>query len=302
MRCVSLVGLIGFIGVFDVDSVVVGTAYAGSLGDYKRKKHAKRKKVTEETCEEEYIKRCVSKCKTEDAGCVRQCEATAKSFCAERKKKRQKEQIKLVAKGASLTVGSIGVLLDDDMPTVGVNGNGRKVKLTPYTKLWNRASLIADLGLGILEVGAAGTNANIWFRKRNWGLGGQISYLWQDSEYLIEGDFGPTFYMPSASIVAGIQPSVLMSAGNGVDTEYGFGLRAPTNFYIDKTVLVFSPLLGYINEQWYYHLKIGFGYRFHPNVGAFLGYEYRDATDLNDLDITTASHQGAFVYLRLNQN
>ena len=93
-----------------------------------------------------------------------------------------------------------------------------------------------------------------------------------------------------------------MSAGNGVETEYGFGLRAPTNFYVDKSVVTFSPLLGNINDQWYYHLKVAFTYRVRPDVGVGLGYEYRDTVDLNDLDITTASLQGAFVYIRMNQN
>ena len=71
---------------------------------------------------------------------------------------------------------------------------------------------------------------------------------------------------------------------------------------IDKNVIVFSPLLGTINNQWQYHLRIAVGYRFHPNMGLFLGYEYRDIVDLNDLDISTASLQGGFLYFRLNEN
>lgn len=302
MRLILFIVMLAFVHFIPMQAGVVGVAHADSLGDYKKKKHAKRKKVTEETCEEEYIKRCSSKCTPKNTQCVQQCRATAKNFCAQRKKKRRNEQLKLAAKGASLTVGAIGVLLDDEMPTVGPNGNGKKVRISPYTKRWNRASLTADMGVGLLEGGATGINTNAWFRKKNWGLGGQISYLWQDSDYLIEGDFGPTFYLPSASIVAGFQPSILMSAGNGVETEHGFGLRAPTNFYVSKSVVTFSPLLGTINDQWFYHLKIAYTYRIRPNVGAGLGYEYRDIVDLNDLDITTASLQGAFFYIRVNQN
>ena len=281
---------------------MMGVAHADSLGDYKKKKHDKRKRVTEETCEEEYIKRCEAKCKKTDQVCLQKCVAAAKSFCIKRKKKRQNEQVKLVAKGASLAVGAIGVLLDDDMPQVGPNGKGQKVRITPYTKLWNKPSLTADLGVGLLEVGAMGVNANIWFRHKSWGVSGQYSYLWQGEDYLIEADVGPAFYLPSASIVAGFQPSLLISAGNGVNTEYGFGLRTPTNFYINKMVIVFNPMLGHINNLWNYHLKIALGYRFHPNAGVFLGYEYRDIVDLDDLDVTTASLQGGFLYLRINQN
>jgi len=275
-------------------------AYADSLGDYKKKKHDKRKRVTKEICHEEYILQCKAKCKESDNACKLKCSSTAKEFCAEREKKRRNEQIKLAAKGATLAVGVIGVLLDDEMPKVGPNG--QKYKISPYTKFWNRTSITTDTGFGVLEGGANGISSSMWIRKRSWGIGGQLSYLWQGDEYLMEGDIGPTFYLPSASIVAGIQPSLLVSSGNNVQTEYGFGVRAPTNFYINQSVVVFSPLLGTINNQWFYHLKVAFGYRFHPNVGAFLGYEYRDIVDLNDLDISTASLQGAFLYLRLNQN
>ena len=89
-------------------------------------------------------------------------------------------------------MGTIAVLLDDDMPTAGPNGKGMRV--TPYTKIWNRTSITLDTGVGLLEGGANAISSSLMIRNRNWGVSGQLSYLWQDDEYLIEGDFGPTFF------------------------------------------------------------------------------------------------------------
>lgn len=277
----------------------INNSHADSLGDYKKKKHEKRKKVQQEDCETEYIKRCQSKCADKDQLCIHQCKKTAKQFCEERKKKRLKQQVGLAAKGSSLAVGAIAVLLDDDMPTAAPNGTRT---INDYTKIWNKPSFNIDVGAGLLEVGAVGVNTSIGFRYNALGFGGNISYLWDEDDYLVETDVGPMFYLPSASFVAGFQPSLLISDGNGVDREYGFGLRAPTRYYVDKFLFIFSPMLGRINSQWNYHLKVSLGYRFHPMMGIFGGYEYRDIVDLDDLDITTASLQGAFVYLRYNFN
>ncbi len=278
-----------------------GVAYADSRGDYKKKKHEKRKRVKQEDCVAEFIARCESKCKKRDQMCTSQCKTKSKNFCEERKKKRVRQQVGLAAKGATLAVGAISVWLDDDMPKLDPDGKG-KVRISPYTKFWNRPSFNMEVGLGLLEGGAMGVSGNIAFRQRFFGFGANTSYLWQDNDYLVETDVGPMFYMGSKSFIAGFQPSVLISQGNGVDTEYGFGLRAPTRFYSDRVLLMFNPMLGRINNLWNYHLKISIGYRLTPTLGLFGGYEYRDIVDLNDLDITTASLQGGFLYLRYNLN
>ena len=70
MRLVLFIIMLAFFHAASKGESVIGTAYADSLGDYKKKKHAKRKKVTEDTCEEEYIKRCSSKCPTKDTRCT----------------------------------------------------------------------------------------------------------------------------------------------------------------------------------------------------------------------------------------
>ena len=143
---------------------------------------------------------------------------------------------------------------------------------------------------------------HVWFRHREWGVGGQISYLWRGGDALLEGDVGPTYYIPSEFLVVGIQPSVLMSTGRESDVRYGFGLRIPFNVYIEQTGLVLSPLLGYLDDQLYVHFKAAVGYRFHPNVGAFLGYEYRRSVPNDTLTLTKDPLQGVSLYLRLNQN
>jgi hypothetical protein len=272
---------------------------ADSLGDYKEKKHKKRKKIKQKDCVSEYIKRCQSKCTKKEQTCMKQCTRTAAQFCEERKKKRFNQQVGLAAKGTSLAVGAIAVMLDDEMPTVDPNG---KLLVNEYTKLWNKPSFNMELGGGLLNSGTMEAHTTIGLRKGSWGFGANIHYLWNSEDYLMEADVGPMFYLPSASFIAGLQPSLLISEGNDVDREYGFGLRAPTRMYIDQFLLIFNPMLGRINSLWNYHLKVSIGYRFHPKFGIFGGYEYRDIVDLNDLDITTASMQGAFLFLRYNHN
>ncbi|MEC7986313.1 MAG: hypothetical protein VX278_14200 [Myxococcota bacterium] len=280
---------------------VPSVAYADSLGDYKKKKHEKRKRVKQEDCIAEFIQRCESECKVRDQMCIKQCKTKSKNFCEERKKKRVRQQIGLAAKGASLAVGAISVWLDDDMPKLDPDGNA-VVRVSPYTKFWNRPSFNVEFGAGLLEGGAMGLSANVAFRQRFFGFGANANYLWQGDDYLVESDVGPMFYMASKSFIAGFQPSALISQGNGVDTEYGFGLRAPTRFYSERVIVMLNPMLGRINNLWNYHLKVSVGYRLTPSVGLFGGYEYRDIVDLNDLDITTASLQGGFLYLRYNLN
>ena len=68
--------------------------------------------------------------------------------------------------------------------------------------------------------------------------------------------------------------------------------------YLGRVFIMFDPLLGYINENWMYHLKVGGGYRITPNIGFILAFEYRDLVDLNDLDISTASLQSGMGYLQ----
>jgi len=61
-------------------------------------------------------------------------------------------------------------------------------------------------------------------------------------------------------------------------------------------------MLGVINGQWSYHLRLGVGWRFTPTVYARLNYDYRDIVDLTDLDISSASLQGVVLTLGARWN
>ncbi len=102
--------------------------------------------------------------------------------------------------------------------------------------------------------------------------------------------------------LVGAQPSLVLSAGNGVDTEYGFGLRTNVLMMLGSFFFHFDPMLYRMNNQWGYHLRLGATLRITPAMGVNLSYEYRDITDLGDLDISQASLQGVFAYLTFRYN
>lgn len=279
---------------------LLGASHAqAGLGDYKKQKHSQRARVSEESCPEQYKADCKSKCPAGDAACSSRCDATASSFCEERESKRSAAKWGLAAKGASLGVGAAGMLFDDKM---GEAVAGGEIPISPYTVIWNRPSVSIEAGGGLIEAGAKLAALASTFRYRWIGFSTSVDYLWDQTDNLIEADLGPTVYLGSAHILAGFQPSLMVSGGNGVETEYGGGLRALSTYMNDRFLVNFNPLLGRINGQWAYDLKVSLGYRFTPSLYASLGYSYRDILDLNDLDVSSASLQGAFMRLGYRMN
>ena len=278
-------------------SVCFTPAYAGSLQDYKKQKHEDRKRVDSDSCPAEYTKECQAACT--DDGCRNACVANAPKFCEERSKRKFWKTAEVVGKGLSVGAGALGVILDKDMPEVGPDGTQQ---IGPYSIIWNAASSELNLGLGLIEAGGKAATTNFKFRHTRWGVATNVAYLWDKREHLMEADAGPTWSMASASFMFTLQPSVLASCGNGVVTKYGAGLRSYTQFLLGEIILFGDPMLGYINKNWQYHLRLGGTYRFTPNMGLSLAYEYRDLVDLGDLHISSASLQGASVYLNFRWN
>ncbi len=275
--------------IFSMGSV----AEAGSLKDYKKQKHRKRKRVDAGSCQPEYIKSCQAKCT--DSSCRKNCEQEAPGFCKARKQKRTRKKIELVAKGASTMAGALAIVLDRPMGKVGPNGTQ---EISPYSIIWNETEFVTELGGGALSQGGTVGAAHMRIRRRWYGFAGNYSYLTEKGDYVSEGEFGPTISFASSSFLFSLQPSALISGANEEDQVWGGGLRTYTRFYVGRMFLMFDPMLGYTNHNWLYHLKVGGGYRFTPNIGLILAFEYRDLVDLNDLDISTASLQSGMGYLQ----
>jgi hypothetical protein len=275
------------------------TAASAGLQDYKKQKHEPRAEVTSESCETAYTRDCSAKCASGDAACAQGCTKGAPAFCEAREDRRSTKKLELFAKGASLGAGAVGMLFDDKMGEVAAGGD---VAISEYAVIWNRPSLTLDAGAGYLDSGTKLATMTTAFRYRAFGLSGSVDYLWDQTDHLAEVDFGPTFYLGTAHFLFGLQPSALLSTGNDVLPEWGGGLRTLTTYMNGQFFAYLNPMLGKMNRNWLYDLKVGVGYRLTPAMQLSAGYSYRDVVDLNDLDISSASLQGAFLRLGVRMN
>ncbi|MBT3221648.1 MAG: hypothetical protein HN348_21430, partial [Proteobacteria bacterium] len=113
-------------------------------------------------------------------------------------------------------------------------------------------------------------------------------------------------------IMFGLQPSLLLSAtildeseitdGKAKDFLVGGGARSYTTVHLRRLTFHFDTMLGVINGQWNYHLRIGVGARITPRIFARLNYDYRDIVDLTDLDISSSALQGVVLTIGARWN
>ena len=102
--------------------------------------------------------------------------------------------------------------------------------------------------------------------------------------------------------MAGIQPSLIYSYLSTGDSEYGFGVRSLNTYYNDHWMIFFDPLLGYINSEWEYHIKLGAAYRVTPGFYIGAAWEHRDVLDLNDLELSNNALESAMIYIGFRIN
>ena len=271
-----------------------GLLSAQGLGDYKDQKHRQQsEKVTKQSCEQKYIERCESQCVASAVSCSQQCKAEAPKFCTARTKRRRRKQAGVVAKGATVVAGGVATMLakraEDRLP----KGAGA-TRADEYTLYWKAPSAVAELGAGYVFGGVTMFTGTAKLRYNWFGVSAQTSHLRDARESLTETDVGPTFYIASLAfgLTFGLQPSLLVSSAPDVETLYGVGVRSYTDLHLRRLVLSLEPMLGYINRQWNYHVRLGASYRITPRVFLKAAYDYRDIVDLNDLDISQARLQG----------
>ena len=148
------------------------------------------------------------------------------------------------------------------------------------------------------------TNAQFAFRNGAWGLGGSVDFLRDTAknDTVTDAEIGPSWSMGSANMLVTFQPSLVISHGNGTQTVYGFGIRSVNYLFMDQVYATFDPLLSHVNRNWSYDLKVNLGYRFTPGFFTEAGYFYKNAIDLNDLNITDAGLQGFLIRLGFRIN
>lgn len=284
-----------FLMMFALSLLLAGPAYAGGLSEYKDQKHSQREEVTKQSCEKDYTARCVAReCEEGDAACRRDCARQAPNFCEKRTRRRRRKQAEVVAKGASVGAGAAAVLIAKKAEDYVDLPEGTAAP-DAYTLYWDRPSAIGELGAGYLLGNVLQGSVGGRLRLKWFGVSGQVHYLNDLEESLTEADVGPTFHMASTAfgLTFAAQPSLLVSAAPDVETMYGVGLRSYTDLLLGRRVLLnFEPMLGYINGQWSYHVRVGGTYRVTPRVFLKLTYDYRDILDLNDLDISQSRLQG----------
>lgn len=151
-----------------------------------------------------------------------------------------------------------------------------------YQIEWDGFSASAEVGAGMVGEGALGTTGHFRLRYKNFGAGGTITHLADTQDWLSEADVGPAFFVGMPHLVLGAQPSVLVSAGNDVDTLLGGGVRGYARLMVGRLFADFDPMIGYINGQWNYHLRAGVGWRLTPNLHVKAAYDQRDILDLRE--------------------
>ncbi len=291
---------------------LIALASAGPLDDYAEQKHTDRDKVTKKTCEDAYIQRCSEECKPGDEACVQECKQEAPEFCKERQKRKVKKTVGVVAKGTSVGAGAAVVVASNAFirrhgePVAGSETELTPSEPDPYQIAWFRTTLAAEAGGGLLlgPVGVGTGHARVrwaWF-----GLAGTTHNMFAEGTFLSESDLGPTFSIHSPNIIFTLQPSLLVSHHKPAEpvedetwdpTLFGGGVRSYTTLHMRQVMVHFDPMLGLINGQWNYHVRLGVGYRFHPRAFVRVNYDYRDIVDLTDLDISQARLQGLVLTL-----
>lgn len=291
---------------------LLALSWAGPLDDYADQKHTDRAKVTRATCEEAYIERCTKECKPGDEACVKECKQEAPQFCKERQTRKAVKTAGVVAKGASVGAGAAVVVAQNAF----IRKHGEPVEASqaelapsepdPFQIAWFRTTLAAELGGGVLlgPVGLGSAHARVrwaWF-----GLGGSTQYMFAEGTTLSESDLGPTLSIHSPNVIFSLQPSLLISHHSPAEpvddptwhpTLLGGGVRSYTTLHMRQLMVHFDPMLGLVNGQWNYHLRLGVGYRFTPRTYMRVDYDYRDIVDLTDLDISQARLQGLVLTL-----
>ncbi len=276
-------------------TLAVFAAHAGPLDEYKDQKHGERDKVTKQTCEQAYIQRCRTECPEGDQSCIAQCKTDAPQFCLERQRRKTAKTAEVAVKGGSVVAGGVAVVATNAIIRKKLkNGTLEEVdkQTTPFTVYYYEPSLIVEGGAGALLQGTMAGTTNLQARFGPAGFGAMNTTLTDGSDWLSETDLGPTVTIVSPTLMFSLQPSVLLSHGNDVEALVGGGVRSYTTAYFDQVMIHFDPMLGVINGQWNYHLRLGGSYRFTPGLYARLSYDYRDIVDLTDLDISQASLQG----------
>lgn len=275
-------------------------ALAEGLRDYKQLKHRELKKeasgkTVQKPCTEAYVETCEASCA--DPACRAKCQADAGPYCQARAEQEAKAGSGLLLKALLLALGPLVTFLDGP-PYVAYQPQDED----PFKPVWNAPSFHLDVGGG-------------YFKGNTWALAtagsvrfGYLGLLWngtyftQGADNLAEVDAGPAFFLGSQHIIAGMAPVVMGSFGNGVLPVYGFGVRTSTTIYLDRFYLVFSPMLGRINDLWNFSLRAGLGYRFNEMLAMHLAYEHRGVVDLATLAVREGTLNGAILYFSLRVN
>ena len=289
---------------------MMSLALANPLDDYGNQKHTDRPKVTKDTCEAAYIERCNEKCDG-DKTCIQTCRANADEACKKRQRRQAAKTAEVVAKGASVGAGAAAVIVHNALRPKGDGTAVVEGEPNPYAIRFFGTTVDTQLGGGLLLGGVGMGSVNLGVRYAWVGAAGGASFLSAGGSTLLESDFGPTFSIASPALMFTAQPSVLVSRFDPSETPddptfrptlLGGGLRSYTTLMLGQFMFHFDPMLGLVNGQWNYHLRVGASYRFHPRVYARLNYDYRDIVDLTDLDISSASLQGVVLQIGFRLN
>lgn len=129
-------------------------------------------------------------------------------------------------------------------------------------------------GLGIVN-GAAIATGEVFVGWGTLGLGGQLSLMWNPNEMLVETDVGPRLYHGTGPFRFGLQPSLMLSGGNGVETLAGVGVRPSLHAERADWFVDVRPLVGYIGGNLNVHSRAGVGYDIGENLYIELGHDFR---------------------------
>lgn len=196
-------------------------------------------------CHYEEFHGCVRACDPDSSECRRQCRNYAESIC-----------------GGAPTASLASYTYQP--PTLDFD----------YSERVERFFATFEGGGGGVEGGGLGTLEGR-FGFGHYGVGFQTSLLGGDGEWLLEADFGPHLRLNRGDAILAVQPSIMVSAGNGVTTLVGGGARVFAGWQTDEFRGLIRPLFGVIGQQLNIHFRSSFGYRFSGSFFGQLGYDLR---------------------------
>ena len=117
-------------------------------------------------------------------------------------------------------------------------------------------------------------------RWGRFGFGHHLSWMGNEVDDLVETDLGPAVFTQSGGFRGGIQPSLMVSFGNAVQTRLGGGVRWYAGWRGRRILLSLTPMTGVIHGRFNLQMRSAAGLRLGSRFYLKGGHDYRYVRNL----------------------